>query len=259
MLGDIVKVMVDRPLGSYHPENKKMRYPVNYGYIEEIMVPAEEKQEAYILGVDKPVESFTGEIIAIVHRDNDVKEKWVVAPKGSRFTVEQITSRIKFAEKNFPSHLVVKIHTVNIDAEALYRLGFTCREVRNGCLVGSDQTPSAEQMQGLLQLLTVNEEIFFWNFYHGTASDPGAYITAYVMNGQGMLKEANHGWSGNYKSVALDDLVELIRRNWDKDWNQQKQYVNAIEIRKTIRPGDLLSVMKKEKDIYVPDYSVTAW
>ena len=53
--------------------------------------------------------------------------------------------------------------------------------------------------------------------------------------------------------------MELIRRNWDKDWDQQKQYVNAIEIRKTIRPGDLLSVMKKEKDIYVPDYSVTAW
>ena len=35
MVGDIVKVVVDRPLGSYHPKHKDMHYPINYGYIEE--------------------------------------------------------------------------------------------------------------------------------------------------------------------------------------------------------------------------------
>lgn len=39
MIGDLVKVTIDRPLGSYHPEHKDMYYPVNYGYVEGIMAP----------------------------------------------------------------------------------------------------------------------------------------------------------------------------------------------------------------------------
>ena len=75
MLGKIVTVKVDRPLGSYHPEYKSLYYPVNYGYIEGIIAPDGEEQDAYILGVDKPVDMFTGKIIAIVHRSDDVEEK----------------------------------------------------------------------------------------------------------------------------------------------------------------------------------------
>ena len=37
MIGNIVKVTVDRPLGSYHPKHKDIYYPINYGYIEGIM------------------------------------------------------------------------------------------------------------------------------------------------------------------------------------------------------------------------------
>ena len=36
MLGKIVKVTVDRPMGSFHPKHKNLYYPVNYGYIEGI-------------------------------------------------------------------------------------------------------------------------------------------------------------------------------------------------------------------------------
>ena len=86
MIGDIVTVTVDRPLGSYHPEYKDMYYPINYGYIEGIMAPDGEEQDAYILGVDKPVEKFTGKIIAIVHRKDDVEEKWVVCPENTTFS-----------------------------------------------------------------------------------------------------------------------------------------------------------------------------
>lgn len=42
MIGNIVKVIVDRPLGSYHPEHKDMYCPVNYGYV----VVWDEKGEA---------------------------------------------------------------------------------------------------------------------------------------------------------------------------------------------------------------------
>lgn len=38
------------------------------------MVPDGKEQDAYILGVDEAVENFTGTIIAIVHRNDDVEE-----------------------------------------------------------------------------------------------------------------------------------------------------------------------------------------
>ena len=37
MIGEIVTVTVDRPLGSAHPDYPEMIYPLNYGYIEGIM------------------------------------------------------------------------------------------------------------------------------------------------------------------------------------------------------------------------------
>lgn len=101
MIGDIVKVTVDRPLGSYHPEHKDMYYPINYGYIEGIMSPDKEEQDAYILGVDEPVKEFTGRIIAIIHRLDDVEEKWVVAPENLFFSKEEIIAQVLFQEKYF--------------------------------------------------------------------------------------------------------------------------------------------------------------
>ncbi|MDD3415913.1 MAG: inorganic pyrophosphatase [Lachnospiraceae bacterium] len=101
MIGDIVKVTVDRPLGSYHPKHRDMFYSVNYGYIEGIIAPDGEEQDAYVLGVDEPVKEFVGKIIAIIHRHDDVEEKWVVAPEGKNFTVEQIKEKVAFTEKYF--------------------------------------------------------------------------------------------------------------------------------------------------------------
>ena len=99
MIGDIVCVTVDRPLGSCHPEYRDLYYPVNYGYIAGTMAPDGEEQDAYILGVDRPVEAFTGRIIAIVHRFDDVEEKWVVCPADVSFTKEEIMEQIRFQEQ----------------------------------------------------------------------------------------------------------------------------------------------------------------
>jgi inorganic pyrophosphatase len=107
MIGDIVTVTVDRPLGSYHPEYKDMYYPINYGYIEGIIAPDGEEQDAYILGVDVPVEKFTGKIIAIVHRLDDVEEKWVVCPEEISFTKEEIAEKIRFLEQYFQSEIMM--------------------------------------------------------------------------------------------------------------------------------------------------------
>lgn len=108
MIGAIVTVTVDRPLGSYHPEHREMYYPVNYGYIKGITAPDGEEQDAYILGVNKTVSEFTGKVIAVVHRYNDVEEKWVVAPEGKVFSAEEIKNQIAFQEQYFQSEVRMK-------------------------------------------------------------------------------------------------------------------------------------------------------
>lgn len=107
VIGRIVNVTVDRPLGSYHPEHSDMYYPINYGYVEGVLAPDGEEQDAYILGVDQAVEKFTGKIIAIVHRNDDVEEKWIVAPEELSFTEKEIREKIYFQEQYFDSEIVM--------------------------------------------------------------------------------------------------------------------------------------------------------
>ena len=108
MIGEIVTVTVDRPLGSAHPDYPEMIYPINYGYIEGIMAPDGEEQDAYILGVPYPVQQFTGRIIAIVRRSDDVEEKWVVCPQEQTFTKQEIAEMIRFQEQYFQSEILME-------------------------------------------------------------------------------------------------------------------------------------------------------
>lgn len=101
MIGKIVKVLVDRPLGSCHPKHDDIVYPINYGYIPGMMAPDGEEQDVYILGVNQPVQVFEGRVIAIIHRLDDVEDKWVVAPEGVSFTKEEIMEKVAFQEQYF--------------------------------------------------------------------------------------------------------------------------------------------------------------
>lgn len=105
VIGKSVNVTIDRPLGSYHPEYPDMYYPINYGYVKGIMAPDGEEQDVYVLGVDEPLETFTGKVIAIVKRADDVEEKWVAAPENLSFTKEEIWEHIKFQEQYFKSEI----------------------------------------------------------------------------------------------------------------------------------------------------------
>lgn len=51
------------------------------------------------------VKEFTGKIIAIVHRLDDVEEKWVVAPENLSFSEKEIMEQIKFQEQYFKSEI----------------------------------------------------------------------------------------------------------------------------------------------------------
>ena len=105
MIGSIVKVIVDRPLGSVHPKHRDIYYAVNYGYVPGIIAPDGEEQDAYILGVDEPVSEFEGKVIAIIHRLDDVEDKWVVAPENTSFTKEEIMAQTAFQEQYFQTEI----------------------------------------------------------------------------------------------------------------------------------------------------------
>lgn len=107
MIGKIVTVTIDRPMGSYHPVHKSLCYPINYGYVKGIMAHDDEEQDAYVIGVDVPIKEFTGKIVAIIHRNDDVEDKWVVCPAGMDFTQEEIEELVRFQEQFFESKIIM--------------------------------------------------------------------------------------------------------------------------------------------------------
>ena len=105
MIGKIVRVVVDRPLGTHHPEHNDIYYSVNYGYVPDLIAPDGEEQDAYVLGVDVPVSECIGKVIAILHRVDDVEDKLVVAPEGLSFTKKEIMEQVSFQERFFTTKI----------------------------------------------------------------------------------------------------------------------------------------------------------
>lgn len=106
-LGKTVTVAIDRPMGSVHPKHPGIIYPVNYGYIKGVLGGDGEDLDVYILGVDQPVKAFTGKVIAIIHRENDVEDKLVAAPEEASFSSDEIEKAVRFQEKYFDSRIEV--------------------------------------------------------------------------------------------------------------------------------------------------------
>lgn len=105
-LWQIVTVTVDRPIWSKHP-NWWYNYPVNYWYITGVMAPDNEELDAYILGVDSPVEVFTGRCVAIIERIEDNDDKLIIVPDWIIFTVEKIRELTFFQEQFFDSKIIL--------------------------------------------------------------------------------------------------------------------------------------------------------
>ncbi|MGN1344245.1 MAG: hypothetical protein ACI4U3_06675 [Traorella sp.] len=105
LIGKEVDIIIDRPIGSTHPAYSDMIYPINYGYVDHIMALDHEKQDAYVLGVDEPITNYHGKIIAIIVREDDVEEKWVVAPY--KFSIEDIEKQVFFCEQYFNYRILI--------------------------------------------------------------------------------------------------------------------------------------------------------
>ncbi len=105
IIGMTVSGTIDRPLGSTHPRIPGLTYTVNYGYVDGVFAKDGSEQDIYLLGEDKPVGTFTGRVIAVWHRFNDVEDKWIVSADGRDFSDEEITDSIAFQEKFFDGEL----------------------------------------------------------------------------------------------------------------------------------------------------------
>lgn len=106
VLGKTVTVTVGRPLGSRHPRRPDIYYGINCGYVDGVMGGDGHAQDAYILGVDVPVKTFTGVIIAVGQRQDDAEDKWVVAPAGSVFYKPEIAHALHFVEQYFDTKYI---------------------------------------------------------------------------------------------------------------------------------------------------------
>lgn len=106
LIGRSLTMLVDRPLGSSHPNYPDIIYPINYGYIPGLLAADGEEQDVYLLGVYEPVETCTGVIIAILTRTDDVEDKLVMAPAGKSITDSEILEQTYFQEQYFKTTLI---------------------------------------------------------------------------------------------------------------------------------------------------------
>ncbi|MEG0771079.1 MAG: inorganic diphosphatase [Clostridia bacterium] len=109
-LGKVVTVKIDRPIGYVHKKEKySLTYPINYGYIPDVIGGDGEELDVYVLGVDYPIVSFTGKIIGIIHRENDVEDKLVIAPEGMIFYENEIAEAVNFQEQYYKTKVEVLV------------------------------------------------------------------------------------------------------------------------------------------------------
>lgn len=104
-LEKIVRVVIDRPLGSRHPEHGFL-YLANYGFVPRTQASDGEEVDAYVLGVFEPVAEFAGHCIAVIHRLDDDDDKLVLAPAGKAYSDDQIRALTEFQERFFTSVII---------------------------------------------------------------------------------------------------------------------------------------------------------
>lgn len=104
-IGKIVKVKIDRSLGSKHPKFD-MIYTVNYGYVPNTISGDGEELDCYVLGVFEPIKEFEGKCIAVIKRKDEDDDKLIIVPKDKSYSNEQIEALTEFQERYFKSKII---------------------------------------------------------------------------------------------------------------------------------------------------------
>ncbi len=105
-LGKTVDIKIDRPIGYVHAkEGYSLTYPINYGYIPEILGGDGEELDVYLMGVTSPMTEYRCRIIGIVHRENDVEDKLIAAPVDTVFYQNDIAEAVHFQEQYYRTRI----------------------------------------------------------------------------------------------------------------------------------------------------------
>lgn len=105
-LGKTVAMETDRPIGYVHRKSGyELVYPLNYGYIPGVLGGDGEELDVYLIGVNEPVERFTGRIIGIAHRKNDIEDKLIMAPPDKKFTSDEVERAVHFQEQYYDTQI----------------------------------------------------------------------------------------------------------------------------------------------------------
>ena len=106
-LGKSVHVVIDRPHGSRHPIHPELIYRLNYGFVPNTLSGDGDEIDAYVLGVEYPLGTFDGRVVAIVIREDDDEDKLVVADASSAPALDEIQAAIHFQERYFRSAIIM--------------------------------------------------------------------------------------------------------------------------------------------------------
>ena len=105
-LNKIIKVKIDRPIGSSHPNYPDHIYLVNYGYVPNTVSGDGKELDCYVLGEYKPLTDFQGKCIAIIHRLNDNDDKLIITSENKTFTNNEIRLLTDFQERFYKSEII---------------------------------------------------------------------------------------------------------------------------------------------------------
>lgn len=105
IIGKKYRVNIIHPIGSVYEENEDIKFEVNHGIVENEVDALGNPQEAYVLGIDKPLSYFDGRLIAIIHRTNDIENKWVIS--NIHYSKEEILEKVSFIEKYFNVEVII--------------------------------------------------------------------------------------------------------------------------------------------------------
>lgn len=105
MLGKYVRVRVTKPIHS-RSEQYGFEYGLNFGSVEGgRQFDNKNIRGAFIMGINRPVRTFDGRVIALIRRPGENGCYIVVAPKSTRFIDTQIRESVAFAMQDKPYDL----------------------------------------------------------------------------------------------------------------------------------------------------------
>ncbi|WP_319499665.1 hypothetical protein [uncultured Draconibacterium sp.] len=82
------------------------------------------------------------------------------------------------------------------------------------CNIDTSVTPDIVLIEKLFANLPHDLEIFFFDKFHPTLSDPGAYVTARKVNDRFVYYLGNHGWTSSKYWTSKEYLVNYLLKNW---------------------------------------------